>query len=111
DLLGWCEEVGIDLVTLWLLSTDNLKREPTQVAQLLEIIASAIESLAHARRWRLRIVGELDLLPAEIVDRLRAAGRHTADVAGVHVNCAGGYGGRDGRSVELRVGEGCEVGL
>jgi len=95
DLLGWCEEVGIDLVTLWLLSTDNLKREPTQVAQLLEIIASAIESLAHARRWRLRIVGELDLLPAEIVDRLRAAERATADVEGVHVNCAVGYGGRD----------------
>ena len=27
-LLGWCEEVGIEVVTLWLLSTDNLNRPP-----------------------------------------------------------------------------------
>ena len=25
-LLGWCEEVGVEVVTLWLLSTDNLNR-------------------------------------------------------------------------------------
>ena len=24
DFLGWCEEVGVEVVTLWLLSTDNL---------------------------------------------------------------------------------------
>jgi short-chain Z-isoprenyl diphosphate synthase len=22
-LLGWCEEIGVEVVTLWLLSTDN----------------------------------------------------------------------------------------
>lgn len=95
ELLGWCEEVGIDLVTLWLLSTDNLKREPDQVAQLLDIIAEAISSLASTGRWRLRIVGELDLLPEDIVARLRAAEAATSGVEGVHVNCAVGYGGRD----------------
>ncbi|GAB2606881.1 isoprenyl transferase [Pseudactinotalea suaedae] len=95
DLLSWCEEVGIDLVTLWLLSTDNLRREPEQVSQLLEIIAEAVETLAATRRWRIRVVGELDLLPAEIVARLHAAQDATADVEGVHVTCAIGYGGRD----------------
>lgn len=95
DLLTWCEEVGIDHVTLWLLSTDNLKREAGQVSELLEIIAGAIEALAEAGCWRLRIVGELDLLPPRIAERLRAAEVATADVDGVHVNCAVGYGGRD----------------
>jgi short-chain Z-isoprenyl diphosphate synthase len=95
DLLGWCEEVGIDLVTLWLLSTDNLKREPEQVKQLLEIIASAVESLAATGRWRLRVVGEIDQLPPDVAARLQAAETATAEVEGVHVNCAIGYGGRD----------------
>jgi len=25
-LLGWCEEVGVEVVTLWMLSPDNLSR-------------------------------------------------------------------------------------
>lgn len=95
DLLTWCEEVGVDLVTLWLLSTDNLKREPDQVSELLEIIAEAVETLAATRRWRLRVVGELDLLPEPIVARLHAAEAATADIEGIGVNCAIGYGGRD----------------
>ena len=27
DLFDWCEEVNVELVTLWLLSTENLNRE------------------------------------------------------------------------------------
>ena len=63
-LLGWCDEVGIEVVTLWLLSTDNLNRPPAELTQLLEIIEAAVESLAERRRWRLHPVGALDLLPS-----------------------------------------------
>ena len=37
--LQWSEEVGIEVVTLWLLSTDNLKRDPAELSPLLRIIA------------------------------------------------------------------------
>lgn len=94
DLLGWCEDVGIERVTLWMLSTDNLRREQREVSDLLEIIAATVAKLATTRRWRLQLVGELDLLPAEIADRLRAAEELTSDVAGLHLNIAVGYGGR-----------------
>ena len=94
DLLGWCEDVGIERVTLWMLSTDNLRRDEREVADLLEIIAATVAKLATTRRWRLQLVGELDLLPAEIADRLRAAEELTSDVAGLHLNIAVGYGGR-----------------
>ncbi|CAM3525262.1 isoprenyl transferase [Occultella aeris] len=94
DLLTWCEEVGVGVVTLWMLSTDNLRRDPAEITDLLEIIAATVAKLATTRRWRLRMVGELDLLPEEISDRLRAAEALTADVDGVHVNIAVGYGGR-----------------
>ena len=30
-LLGWCEDVGVEVVTLWLLSTDNLNRPASEL--------------------------------------------------------------------------------
>ncbi len=46
-LLDWCEEVGVEVVTLWLLSTDNLNRPPDQLAGLLRIIEGAVATLAE----------------------------------------------------------------
>jgi short-chain Z-isoprenyl diphosphate synthase len=39
-------------------------------------------------------VGSLELLPGQTADALRAAEKATADVVGLHVNVAVGYGGR-----------------
>ncbi len=94
DLLTWCEEAGVEVVTMWMLSTDNLRREPQEVSDLLHIITGAVEELARTRRWRLRVVGELGLLPTEVADRLKANESATAGVEGMHVNVAVGYGGR-----------------
>ena len=93
-LLGWCEETGIEVVTLWLLSTDNLNRPAAELDALLTIIGDAVDSLADERRWRLHPVGALDLLPAETARRLKEAEEATSDVDGILVNIAVGYGGR-----------------
>jgi short-chain Z-isoprenyl diphosphate synthase len=93
-LLEWCDEVGVEVVTLWLLSTDNLNRPAEELAPLLEIIADAVDSLADVRRWRLHPVGALDLLPDWLSHRLKAAEEATRDVDGMLVNVAVGYGGR-----------------
>jgi short-chain Z-isoprenyl diphosphate synthase len=93
-LLGWCEEIGVEVVTLWLLSTDNLNRPPVELESLLGIIGDAVDALAEQRRWRLHPVGSLDLLPAEVAERLKAAAESTRDVDGLLVNIAVGYGGR-----------------
>ena len=93
-LLDWCEEVGVQVVTLWLLSTDNLNRRPEELEPLLEIIEDAVDSLAAQRRWRLHPVGALDLLPASTTARLKQAADDTRDVDGLLVNVAVGYGGR-----------------
>ena len=88
-LLGWCEEVGVEVVTLWLLSSDNLtNRPPEQLTGLLKIIEGAVESLAEAGRWRIHPVGALDLLPTETAERLKAAEESTRDIDGVLVNVA-----------------------
>ena len=93
-LLEWCDELGVQVVTLWLLSTDNLNRPEAELRQLLVIIEEAVASLAAERRWRLNPVGALDLLPAETARRLKEAADETRDVDGIIVNVAVGYGGR-----------------
>jgi short-chain Z-isoprenyl diphosphate synthase len=92
--LGWCEELGVEVVTLWLLSTDNLNRRPEELAPLLGIIEDVVSELAAKRRWRLNPVGALDLLPDATARTLKEAAAATRDVDGVLVNIAVGYGGR-----------------
>jgi short-chain Z-isoprenyl diphosphate synthase len=94
NLLSWCDEVGVEVVTLWLLSTDNLNRPEDQLRPLLGIIEAAVDTLADAHRWRIHPVGALDLLPAQTATRLKAAQDRTRDVDGMIVNVAVGYGGR-----------------
>ena len=94
NLLGWCEDVGVEVVTLWLLSTDNLNRPEAELRPLLGIIERAVADLAGTHRWRLNPVGALDLLPAQTAEHLKAAADRTRDVDGMLVNVAVGYGGR-----------------
>ncbi|WP_084343516.1 isoprenyl transferase [Piscicoccus intestinalis] len=92
--LQWSEDLGIEIVTLWLLSTDNLNRSPDELAPLLAIIEDVVEQLALHQRWRLNIVGAVDLLPERTASRLTAAAASTTGVQGLVVNIAVGYGGR-----------------
>src|SRR3712207_8457322 len=41
--LGWCDEAGVEVVTLFLLSTDNLSRPEPELLPLLRIIEGVAE--------------------------------------------------------------------
>ena len=93
-LLTWCEELGIEVVTLWLLSTDNLKRSEVELAPLLAIIEDVVDELSAAGNRRFNLVGALGLLPEATRTRLENAVSATQDGDGMVVNIAVGYGGR-----------------
>ena len=94
EFLGWCEEVGVEVVTLWLLSTDNLQRPPDELRPLLAIIEDVVRDLGAAGRWRIHPVGALDLLPDRTARVLKEVDDATGAVPGLLVNVAVGYGGR-----------------
>ncbi len=95
EFLEWCDDVGVRVVSLYLLSLDNLrKRERQELADLIEIIAELAESLSHVRDWRVQHVGRSDGLPPELARVLASAQERTKDNTGLHVNLAVGYGGR-----------------
>ncbi|GAA2331834.1 isoprenyl transferase [Saccharopolyspora halophila] len=95
EMLGWCEEANVEVVTLWLLSTDNLNRTDEELNALMEIISGVVDELTSpGQPWRVRVVGALDVLPTETAARLSAAALRTEGRPGMQVNVAIGYGGR-----------------
>jgi short-chain Z-isoprenyl diphosphate synthase len=94
-LLDWCEESGVEHVTIWLLSTDNLSRPDDELKPLLTIITSVVDELAaDSKPWRVTVVGALDLLPQGVSSALKSAAERTSGRPGLMVNVAVGYGGR-----------------
>jgi short-chain Z-isoprenyl diphosphate synthase len=95
EFLVWCDDLGVSVVTLYLLSTDNLKsRDPEELDALVQIIARLAEDVSHFRDWRVQHVGSNDGLPATLVAAVAAAEKRTTGHTGLHVNLAVGYGGR-----------------
>ena len=94
EFLRWCDAVDVEVVTLWLLSTDNLSRPAEELGQLLGIITETVEALAQTGAWHIHPMGALDLLPVEISNALKEADAATRDIDGMTVNVAVGYGGR-----------------
>ncbi|HEX3613971.1 MAG TPA: isoprenyl transferase [Sporichthyaceae bacterium] len=93
ELLGWCVAARVEVVTLWLLSTDNLDRPAEELQPLLRIIERTVTDLAAAG-WRVHPVGAVDLLPPATARVLKEAADATSDAPGLLVNVAVGYGGR-----------------
>ena len=94
DLLDWCEESKVEVLTIWLLSNQNLNRPPEELEPLLQIIADTVNDLASRRRWEIRPVGSMELLPKSLVDQLMDVAEKTKGIKGVVINVAIGYGGR-----------------
>ena len=99
DLLGWCAELAIPAITLWVLSTDNAHRPPEEVSGILAAIEHKLTILAadpwiHQQRIRVRAVGQLDLLPASTLAAVRTAERATEGYRGIQLTIAAAYGGR-----------------
>jgi short-chain Z-isoprenyl diphosphate synthase len=116
-LLEWSHDLGIPVVTLWLLSTDNLLgRHPAEIAGLLEIIEDKVRQLAREGGpdgYRIVPVGQLGALP----ERTRTALEEAAEVSRPHsggvLHVAVGYGGREeiADAVQRLLGDYADKGL
>lgn len=100
DLLDWCGELSIPAVTLWVCSTDNLARQPQEVAGILGALEAKLRTLVsdpqiHQRRVRVQAIGRLDLLPDRTIEAIRAAEAATCDYDAMLLSIAVAYGGRE----------------
>ncbi|HEX2865139.1 MAG TPA: isoprenyl transferase [Deinococcales bacterium] len=100
EVLGWCLELGIKNVTIWVLSTDNLNRDPHELEHLMKLFAREARNLAvdpriHNNHVRVRAIGQHGKFPEHVLDALRDLESATAKHEGMLLNIAVGYGGRE----------------
>jgi short-chain Z-isoprenyl diphosphate synthase len=99
ELLDWCEQLDIPMITIWVLSTENLARQPQELKPLLNIIENKIKQISqsqqtHQRKMKIRCLGKTELLPNSTRQILTEAEKATASYNSFHLNIAIGYGGR-----------------
>jgi short-chain Z-isoprenyl diphosphate synthase len=99
EVLTWCAEVRIPMVTLWWLSTENLDRDSDDVAAVLDVIEHTLPEwiqggFPERLGMRMRPIGRLDLLPASVRQALQLAESSTGHQDRLLLNIGVGYGGR-----------------
>jgi short-chain Z-isoprenyl diphosphate synthase len=98
DVLVWSERAGLQAVTLWAMSIDNLGRPEAQIQAMSRVIEGELDAVvpsAMRRGWRLRGIGRRDLLPTTLQQTLARVEAETSENRRLTVQFALGYGGRE----------------
>ena len=100
EVLNWCFEYKIAIVTIWIFSLDNFSREETEVNGILKIIEQQTQEYItkediHQNRVKVRFIGQLKLLPESLRKTIRKMEEATASYDQYHLNIAIAYGGRE----------------
>ena len=99
EVLDWCFEAGIKVVTVYAFSTENFSRKKKEVKHILGLAQERFETIArsevvHRHRVRVRAIGQLSLLPSSLLTAIKEAEEITAKYDNFQLNVAIGYGGR-----------------
>jgi len=100
NLLDWCEEFDIKIITLYVLSAENLDRKNEELDYLYDLIHQRLEKLyndprLHKNRMRVKAIGTIELLPESIKDVLKRLDEITKDYENHFLNIAIAYGGQN----------------
>jgi tritrans,polycis-undecaprenyl-diphosphate synthase [geranylgeranyl-diphosphate specific] len=98
-LLDWCDELGIDEVTLYAFSTENFDRPKEQREYIFDLVCEKLREFADADRVhdsevRIRAIGEIDMLPDRVREAIDYAEERTEGYDRLYLNVALAYGGR-----------------
>ena len=99
NLLDWCEEFDIKIITLYALSAENLDRNDAELEYLYELIRMRLQKLLndpriHRNKMRVKGIGRIELLPNSIKDVLKQLDEVTKNYEDHFLNIALAYGGQ-----------------
>lgn len=91
-------DLGVENITVYALSTENLKRPKEEVDALFNLLRTYFKDYIGkvcARGARLRAIGDISLLPEDVQKIIRDAEAETAHYTRYGINVAVAYGARD----------------
>ena len=100
EFIAWANELQIHTITLWALSTDNLKRSDSELEKLLNIVESNVdhwlnESKVPLLQRKIKIIGRTASLSASFLNKMSQVESLTESAGPWQLNVAMEYGGRD----------------
>ncbi|OGS48662.1 MAG: di-trans,poly-cis-decaprenylcistransferase [Euryarchaeota archaeon RBG_16_68_13] len=100
EVLEWCLEVGVRILTVYAFSTENLARPSQEVRHLMQLFAENFRRVGddkrvHEHRIRVTVFGNRDLLPSGVKEAIDYAESRTKEYDQYRFNLAVAYGGRE----------------
>lgn len=99
ELMEWCLELGIRILTVYAFSTENLERDQAEVGSLMDLFEENFYKLGdderiHKHRIRVSVLGQMELLPERVKKAIEYAASKTTGYDQYFYNIAIAYGSR-----------------
>ena len=99
ELLNWCLDLGVKVLTVYAFSSENLSRKEEEVDFLMDLLERSMLEFAdderiHKNRVKMKMIGDMSMLPGKVAEAVRYAEERTSGYSDFHLNMAIAYGGR-----------------
>jgi len=99
QLLEWCLKLNVKSVTLYAFSTENFRRSPEEVEEIMRIASEKFQKILtderiHKNRIRVKVIGRKHLLPKNLQKLIDEVEKATQNYDEHFLNIAFAYGGR-----------------
>lgn len=97
NIATFCNEIGIEYLTVYAFSTENWKRTQEEVSALMFILKANLDSMLRKldlKNIKIRVIGEKENIPPDIQKKIDKLVEKTKNNTGLVLNIAFNYGGR-----------------
>jgi len=99
ELLEWCMDLNVKVLTVYAFSTENFSRKEDEVEFLMDLLEKSLYLFAdderiHNNRVKLKVIGDISRIPQKVADAIRYAEERTSEYSDFHLNMAIAYSGR-----------------
>jgi tritrans,polycis-undecaprenyl-diphosphate synthase [geranylgeranyl-diphosphate specific] len=98
-LLDWCLKLNVKYITLYAFSTENFRRPPEEIDEIMKISEEKFRKLLtderiHKNKVHVKVIGRTNLLPESLQRLIGEVEKATSEYDNQFLNFAFAYGGR-----------------
>ncbi len=99
ELLGWANEIGIKIVTIYAFSTENFDRDSEEVSYIMDMLEKKFREIKDSEvvkknKIRINAIGNISMLPENVRQAIEEGESVTKDYSNMNLNICVAYGGR-----------------
>ncbi len=100
-LVEWCKGLNIDTISIWILSTENLKRSKEEVDALFDLFNIMLDNLLNSKEFeklrkevRIRFIGDKAVFPSNLQEKMQKIESRTSKNVKYTLAILCNYGGK-----------------